>query len=196
MPEASKRRPTIFSFQDDPPEIAYLDPSFLLNVLVAESTYHVECADFAKRLEDAESVLVLSNLGLDEIWFVLLRVQAVQEHGEKGWLSFLKENPAKVMEYSSRLEEATLQILEIPNLLLVELAANQSLRALGVMRQYGLLPRDALHTAATFEMGIGVIITTDADFALVEGLEIYTCNSTVLQMQSLCRRHARQEKKE
>ncbi len=24
MPEASRRRPTIFSFQDDPPEIAYL----------------------------------------------------------------------------------------------------------------------------------------------------------------------------
>ncbi|MDH4137921.1 MAG: hypothetical protein OEW09_14565, partial [Anaerolineae bacterium] len=120
MPEASRRRPTIFSFQDDPPEIAYLDPSFLLNVLVAESTYHAECMDFAKQLEDAESILVLSNLGLDEIWFVLLRVQAVEEHGEKGWLSFLKENPAKAMEYSSRLEEATLQILEIPRLLLVE----------------------------------------------------------------------------
>jgi hypothetical protein len=24
MPEVSRRRPTIFSFQDDPPEIAYL----------------------------------------------------------------------------------------------------------------------------------------------------------------------------
>ena len=185
MPEASKSRPTIFSFQDDPPEIAYLDPSFLLNLLVAKSTYHVECVDFAKRLEDAESILVLSNLGLDEIWFVLLRVQAVEEHGEKGWLSFLKENPAKVMEYSSRLEEATLQILEIPRLLLAELTASQSLRALGLMKRYGLLPRDALHTAATFETGIGVIITTDADFALVEGLEIYTCNQKALQLRQV-----------
>jgi len=182
MSEASKRRPTVFSFQDNPPEIAYLDPSFLLNALVAESTYHAECMDFARRLEDAESILVLSNLGLDEIWFVLLRVQAVEEHGEKGWLSFLKENPAKVMEYSTRLEEATLQILEIPHLLLVELTTSQSLRALGLMERYGLLPRDALHTAATFETGIGVIITTDADFALVEGLEMYTCNPKALQL--------------
>ena len=181
MPEALKKQPTIFSFQDDPPEIAYLDASFLLNVLVAESTYHVECVDFAKRLEDAESILVLSNLGLDEIWFVLLRIQAVEEHGEKRWLSFLKKNPTKVMEYSSRLEEATLQILEIPNLLLIELTANQSLQALGVMKRYGLLPRDALHAAATFETGIGVIITTDADFALVEGLAMYTCNPKALQ---------------
>ena len=190
MPEALKKQPTVFSFQGDPPEIAYLDPSFLLNVLVAESTYHAECVDFAKRLEDAETILVLSNLGLDEIWFVLLRIQAVEEQGERGWLSFLKGNPAKVMEYTSRLEEATLQILEIPNLLLVELTASQSLRALGVMKRYGLLPRDALHTAATFEMGIGVIITTDADFALVEGLEMYTCNPRALQLRQICARTA------
>ena len=185
MPKASKRRPTVSSFQDDPPEIAYLDPSFLLNVLVAESTYHAECVDFAQRLESAKSILVLSNLGLDEIWFVLLRIQAVEEHGEKGWLSFLKENPNKVIEYSSRLEEVTLQILEIPNLLLVELTASQSLRALGLMKQYGLLPRDALHAAATSETGIGVIITTDADFALVEGLGMYTCNPKALQLRQI-----------
>ena len=122
MPEASRRRPTIFSFQDDPPEIAYLDPSFLLNVL---------------------------------------------------------------MEYSSRLEEATLQILEIPRLLLVELTASQSLRALGLMKRYGLLPRDALHAAATFETGIGAIITTDADFALVAELELYTCNPKALQLRQV-----------
>ena len=51
MPEASRRQPTIFSFQDDPPEIAYLDPSFLLNVLVAESTYHAECMDLTVQVD-------------------------------------------------------------------------------------------------------------------------------------------------
>lgn len=181
MTEALRKQPTVFSFQEELPRIAYLDPSFLLNVLVAGANYHGECVDFAKRLENAGSILVLSNLGLDEIWFVLLRVQAVEEHGEKGWLSFLKENPAKIKEYSSRLDEATAQILEIPYLLLVELTADQSLRSLGIMKQYGLLPRDALHAAATFEIGIGAIVTTDADFALVEGLEIHTCNPKALQ---------------
>jgi predicted nucleic acid-binding protein len=77
MSEASRNLRTIFSFQGPLPEMAYLDPSFLLNVLVAESTYHAECAAFASRLEDARTVLLLSNLGLDEIWFVLLRIQAV-----------------------------------------------------------------------------------------------------------------------
>jgi len=39
MSEASRNLRTMSSFQDTLPEIAYLDPSFLLNVLVAESTW-------------------------------------------------------------------------------------------------------------------------------------------------------------
>lgn len=180
MPEASTSQQTTFSFQDTPPEIAYLDPSFLLNVLVAESTYHAECVAFAAQLEAARTILVLSNLGLDEIWFVLLRIQAIQEQGERGWLAFLKDHPEKVKEYTHRLEEATLQVLELPSLLLVELTASQSLQALSLMDRYGLLPRDALHTAAALETGIDAIITTDADFARVDGLKLYTCNPKAL----------------
>ena len=161
MPEASTNQRTTLSFQDCPPEIAYLDPSFLLNVLVADATYHAECVAFASRLEATRTVLVLSNLGLDEIWFVLLRIQAIQEQGERGWLAFLRDNPDKVREYTRRLEETTLQILELPNLLLIELSATQSLQALGLMERYGLLPRDALHTAATFETGVDSMITLD-----------------------------------
>lgn len=180
MPEASTNQRTTFSFRDPPPDIAYLDPSFLLNVLVADSTYHAECVAFARRLEEARTVLVLSNLGLDEVWFVLLRLQAVQEQGERGWLTFLKDNPARVREYTRRLEEVTLQILEIPNLLLIELTAAQSLQALGLMERYGILPRDALHTATTLETGVDVIITADADFARVDELRVYTCNPKAL----------------
>lgn len=55
MSEVSRNRRTMFSFQDTPPEIAYLDPSFLLNVLVAESAYHAECVAFATQLERARN---------------------------------------------------------------------------------------------------------------------------------------------
>ncbi len=181
MPEASKRQPTILSFHDAPPEIAYLDPAFLLNVLVTESTYHADCVAFAKRLEEAKALLALSNLGLDEVWFILLRLQAVNEHGQKGWLSFLKDNPSKVTAYCQELEKATLQILEIPNLVLIEVITDQSLQALGLISKCGLLPRDAIHAAATLDTGIETIITTDADFAVVPGLRIYTCNPRALQ---------------
>lgn len=182
MPEDSKKPRTVYSFQDAPPEIAYLDASFLLNVLVKESTFHTECAEFAKRLEAAGTFLILSNLGLDEIWFVLLRLLAVQEHGETGWLGFLHGHPEKVREFAKRLEEATLEIVQIPNLLLVELTTSQSLQALSLISQFGLLPRDALHAAATIESGLNTIITTDADFARVSGLTIYSCNHKILQV--------------
>jgi predicted nucleic acid-binding protein len=181
MPEATKKRPRIFDFQGVPPAIAYLDPSFLLNVLVSGASYQAECVAYAHRLEAAKTTLVLSNLGLDEIWFVLLRIQATAERGEKGWLTFLRENPAKVSAYTTRLEEATLQILEIPHLLLVELSASQSLRALTLMKRVGLLPRDALHATTALEIGLDAIITTDADFALVVELAVYTCNPALLQ---------------
>ncbi|MBC7228323.1 MAG: type II toxin-antitoxin system VapC family toxin [Thermoflexales bacterium] len=183
MPGDLTNPPLVFSFQDPPPEIAYLDPSFLLNVLVADATYHTECLEFARRLEEAGTTLLLSNLGLDEIWFVLLRLQAMREHGERGWLNFLRNHPERVRAYAGRLEEATLQILEIPGLLLVELTANHSLEALGLMSRYGLLPRDALHAAATLSLGVGAIITTDADFGQVEGLRIWTCHPNLLALQ-------------
>jgi len=180
MPVASTNPRTIYSFQDPPPDLAYLDASFILNLVVQESAFHNECLDFAKRLEAANSILVLSNLGLDETWFVLLRVQAVQEHGERGWLSFLRENPEKVRAYTFRLEEVTQQILRIPNLLWIELTTNQSLQALTLMKRYGLLPRDALHATLVIDAGIGTLITTDADFARVEGITLYTCNPRAL----------------
>ena len=43
MPEATKKRPRVFDFRGDPPAIAYLDPSFLLNVLVSGASHHAEC---------------------------------------------------------------------------------------------------------------------------------------------------------
>ena len=70
-------------------------------------------------------------------WFVLLRIQAIAERGEKGWLTFLRENPAKVIAYTPRLEEATSQILDSLYRLLVELSASQSLRGLTLMKRVG-----------------------------------------------------------
>lgn len=171
----------IFSFDDDLPEVAYLDPSFLLNVLIADAVYHSACTAFSTRLEESDTILMLSNIGLDEVWFTLLRTQAMEEHGTRGWLEFLRNNPDRVKAYTARIEEATLKILEIPTLLLVELTASQSLQALGLMSRYGLLPRDALPVAAVSQTGIDALISTDADFGRVDELKIWTCNPGLLQ---------------
>ena len=52
--------------------------------------------------------------------------------------------------------------------------------ALDYMRNYSLLPRDALHLTTMAHYGVDSIVTTDDDFLSVDGLRIYTCNPRIL----------------
>lgn len=65
----------IFSFKETPPKVAYLDPSFCINVIIKEAKFHKECSEYSEKLEAYKTILLFSNLGLDEVWFVLLRFQ-------------------------------------------------------------------------------------------------------------------------
>ncbi len=176
----------IFSFEEKPPKVAYLDPSFCINILIEKARFHKECFDYSKRLEEEKTVLLVSNLGLDELWFALLRVRTIEFlkdekiiDPEKKWFWFLKENPKVVMKLTLFIEEDTLLFLEMPNLVLVEITEHQTLQALSFMKNFGLMPRDAIHAAATKLSGAEAIITTDKDFNRVEGINIYTCNPKI-----------------
>jgi len=173
----------VFSFTDTPPRVAYLDPSFLINFLVVDALYHKDCVDYSKILEQTSISLVLSNLGFDEIWFALLKILTIgylNDIGEnnpmKKWYRFLKENPQKVKDFSNEIEVDTLLIRTIPNVLIIEISEEQTMMALSYMKKYGLMPRDAIHTAATILSGANTIITTDADFSVVAEIDIHTCN--------------------
>lgn len=166
----------IFNFDFIPAHAAYIDPSFFLNIIVEEGKFHKQCSEYKNKLKKHHVLLFLSNLGLDEIWYVLLKLQAIKGHGTKGWQKFLNKHPEVVMKYSGLLSEITSNILEIPNLHIIEISASQTLDALGIMKHYGLLPRDAIHLAATIQSDIRNIITTDKDFNVVTGINVYTCN--------------------
>ncbi len=92
------------------------------------------------------------------------------------WFRFLKENRDKIKEFASEIERVTLTIKSIPNLAIIEISEEQTMMALSYMKHYGLLPRDAIHTAATILSGAKTIITTDADFSVVTEIDVYTCN--------------------
>jgi len=49
------------------------------------------------------------------------------------------------------------------------------------MRDFYLLPRDALHLATMLQYKLAHLLTTDADFLSVRDLSIYTCNPALLQ---------------
>ncbi len=65
---------SIFSFDASPPELSYGDASFFIGVLFREDNYHSECRRFAEKLKAAQSLVALSPLGLDEIWFAALKL--------------------------------------------------------------------------------------------------------------------------
>ena len=179
----------IFSFADPPPEVSYIDPSFFINFLVNSAKFHQQCLDYSAKLKAQQTVLLLSNLGLDEIWFALLKILTIEELRQMGqknpegqWFHHLKENPHVVQKLAPQLQEYTLIILQIANLAVIEISKDQTLHGLTLIKQYGLLPRDAIHTAAALLSGAGTIITTDHDFAAVTNLQVHTCNPKSLKI--------------
>jgi len=166
----------IFAFDSIPSRVAYIDPSFLLNILVEEAKFHKQCVKYKDNLKKQHTLFFLSNLGLDEIWYILIKLQAIKEHGPKGWQKYLNKHPQAVMKYADLLSKTTSAILEIPNLHLIEISAEQTLEALTFIKRYGFLPRDAIHLAVAILSDIGNIITTDKAFNVVTDINVYTCN--------------------
>lgn len=166
----------IFSFDNLPSRVAYIDPPFLLNILIEEAKFHKQCAEYKDKLKAQHILLFLSNLGLDEIWYVLIKLQAIKEHGPKRWQKQLSKHPETVMKYAELLNKTTTAILEIPNLHLIEISAEQTLEALNSIKRYGLLPRDAIHLTTTIFSDIGNLITTDRAFNAIADINVYTCN--------------------
>lgn len=164
----------IHGFEEKPPRIAYVDPSFFLNLMVKDSVFFKECKSYSIKLKKSKTVLVMSNLGLDEIWYVQLKLFAIKDYG-KNWQKILKAEPDVVKKYSEEIEISTLELMQIPNLLLAEVSVDQTMLSLNLMKKYGLFPRDAIHAAATIASRIENIIITDSDFKRIDELEVYTC---------------------
>jgi len=172
---------SIFSFKTSPPEIAYGDPSFFIGVLIETDDYHSECAQFAEELEKSAALVGLSPLGLDEIWFVLLRIYATRDFGERTWQRVLKNDPESTKRYALEIEQTHNQLLALPYVLLIDMPTEHLLHGLEMMKTYGLFPRDAIHVSLTKRSGITNLITTNRDYARVPEINVYTCNVEALR---------------
>lgn len=163
---------TVHSFKENPPSLAYVDPSFFINLLIKDSNYHQECKMFSKKLKEKQTVLTVSNLGLDEIWYVILKVMATKEHGDEA-MNKLRE-PEVVKKYATDIDEYTEKLKDISRLFFIEVTTKQTFQAKDMIKKYGMLPRDSIHLAATAS-GIDNLITTDKDFNRIKEIDVYTC---------------------
>ncbi|MFQ6043999.1 MAG: type II toxin-antitoxin system VapC family toxin [Candidatus Poribacteria bacterium] len=173
---------SIFSFDATPPELSYGDPSFFIGALFKEDDYHRECRQFAEKLKAAQSLVALSPLGLDEIWFAVLKLLATRDFSERAWQRALKNDPDLVKGYVPIIEQTHEELLALPYIVVIDAPTQHVLDGLEVMKSYGLFPRDAIHVSITKLSGITNLITTNRDYARVPEINVYTCNPEALKL--------------
>jgi len=90
---------------------------------------------------------VTSSLALDEVMWVIRKAGRNNE-----------------------LREVVEEIYAIPNLEVKEASPLVPLKAVRIIEEYNLKPRDAIHLAVMKEYGVSEIVTDDADFDKVDGI--------------------------
>ena len=162
------------------PDRLYWTSSFLVNVSFAAAKYHQPCADYYYRLKEAEAPVVLSNLALDETWYILLKLEAEHLYEPQSFWDIYRKEPNRLQPILRNLREFTQRLIHLPHVTLVGTEANAYEKTLQTMEHALLLPRDAYHWALMQAHGLSAIATTDADFTRVPESAIHTCNETIL----------------
>ncbi len=171
---------TILDFSAPLPDAIYWDASFVVNFSHADSPFYGECAEYVARLKAANTRCFVSALTLDEVWFVLLQLFVTRDFAPRKFWKVYEQNPAVILAYLDQIEKITAQFYEQSQVQVLGIASRSPLGALENMRQFHLLPRDATHLAIMRQHHIPAIVTLDADFQVVEGITIFTCNPNLL----------------
>jgi predicted nucleic acid-binding protein len=166
---------------DDPlPATLYWDASFIVNFAFEAARYIRECSELLARLDESSTISYVSTLALDEACFVLLQLKIEEDHQPAKFWDVYNTNPVVLEHYVDDLERVTSQIGTHPKVELIGTEPSSAFEALSFMRAFHLLPRDAYHLATMRYHRIDSLVTMDADFLVVPGIELFTCNPTIL----------------
>jgi len=167
---------------DEPlPAALYWDASFIVNFTFEAARCFRQCSQLLSRLDDASTISYVSTLALDEAWFVLLQLKIEEDHHPARFWDVYNAHPEVVAEYIDDLEKVTEQIGTHPRIELTGTEPLAAFESLSHMRAYHFLPRDAYHLATMQYHRIDSLVTMDADFLVVPGIEIFTCNPSILE---------------
>jgi predicted nucleic acid-binding protein len=162
------------------PNRIYWDSSFLVNIGFVAAKFHQACAAYYFRLKEAEVPVLLSNLALDETWYIVLKLETELLYRPQTFWEVYREEPDRLRPILHTLEDFTQRLTQLPHVTLIGTEANAYRMALITMQQSLLLPRDAYHWTLMQAHGLNAIATTDADFARLSNSVIYTCNEKIL----------------
>lgn len=169
-----------FDFLSPLPERIYWDSSFLVNIGFAAARFHQSCAAYYYRLQEAEVPVLLSNLTLDETWYILLKLESEYLYEPRTFWEIYRDEPGALRPILQKLRDFTQRLIQLPHITLIGTEARAYETALATMQVALLLPRDAFHWALMQTHALNAIATTDADFARLPESRIYTCNEHIL----------------
>jgi len=167
---------------DEPlPATLYWDASFVVNFAFEAARYSRQCSELLARLDEASTISYVSTLALDEAWFVLLQLKIEEDHHPARFWDVYNAQPEVVEQYIDDLERVTQQIGTHPKVELIGTEPLSAFESLSHMRAFHFLPRDAYHLATMRCHGIVSLVTMDADFLVVPGIELFTCSPSILE---------------
>jgi predicted nucleic acid-binding protein len=127
-----------------------------------------------QRIEHGEIQAHTSVLAFDELAYRMLLALIKDRYGGSP-LENLHQNQAKLTgEFYPQLEPQFAQLSRFPHLSIHEIAAGDLAAMQSNMRQYNLLPRDALHLAAMQKCGCFHLVSQDTDFDMIPSIQRYT----------------------
>ena len=148
----------------------YVDTNIWYMYLRSDSDCLGRIRLFLERVVRGEMEAFVSVPVLDELFYRLLLARVKDATG-KNPLDVLREDLTGALRVHAGLIEETLRkLMTLPHVNLVGVEAGDFDRMLDNIEAFALLPRDALHVAATQRLGIEAIASDDRDFDRVKGV--------------------------
>lgn len=108
---------------------------------------------------------------MDELFYRLLLARVKDSTGGNP-IDVLRQDPiGTTRKHSGAIAAALSKLISLPNIHLVGVDVTDFARMLENIRDFSLLPRDALHVAIYQRLGLSAIASDDQDFDRVVGLE-------------------------
>lgn len=155
----------------------YVETNIFLFTALADEKYGRPALRFLERSSGDEIELFTSTLTIDEVAFVALKAKLEEKYGViKNQVLYLKRNPEVVKALASDVNQIVEIVLSLTTLVEVSALDVQQMRL--YVKEFGLLPRDAIHLAVTHRLGLTCMASNDGDFDRIPWLTRYALRRT------------------
>jgi len=172
------------------PDIVYLDTSFVWEIHNphADAIKQAECIAFLERLYQAGVMMVVNPWVIQELRHVILAAVYYEEAQRRrmSWRALFRRDKSYMPIVIQSIQQVEVLVDALPLLmhLPIHLDETTDAVALDLMAAYNLDAADAYHVAIARADGINSFVTLDQGFGVVDTLNLYTCDATLLQNQT------------